>query len=524
VDIATAEHSVRWAVAPPSLGTASTIFVTTSLRVVSAHRPPEVVAADGKPAGISPGPDRSGHRLLTRRSLAEGTKLADNRDERRYTARRFVGVMNAALPPGPRQPGWAQAFEYTMRFPAYTTRLHARYGSSYTLRIPGLPPTVVTSDRALVRHMLTGDPHTRRHANDILGALLGDGSVMMLEPASHIARRRLLLPAFHGEQVKGYRQLVRQLVDADLDTWPTDQPLRVHDHSRQLTLAVIQFAVLGSRDDDLARRLGGILDDVASPAVNFALFAPALQRPARWNIIGERFRRVRRCLDELMAERVRATRADSSLGERTDLLALLMRATDENGRGLSDQELIDELKTLLIAGHESTATAIAWAADILAHDDEAAERLSRAAGEGDAEHISRSAKEVLRLRTVAPVSVARTLLEAAETEGHVLPSETVVVVDAFSLHRTPELHPNPEAFRPDRFAEGGPPPYSYLPFGGGAHRCLGAPLASLELEIFLAAVSERFKLSPLGPPEKAVRRGPTLVPAKGATVRARPRL
>jgi cytochrome P450 family 135 len=431
--------------------------------------------------------------------------------------------MSAGLPPGPRQPGLVQALEYTMRFPSYTTRLHAHYGNSYTLRIPGLPPTVVTTDRGLIRHMLTGDPHTRRHANDILGALLGEGSVMMLDPASHIARRRLLLPAFHGEQIKGYRQLVRELVDADLDRWPTGEPLRVHHHSRELTLAVIQFAVLGSRDDDLARRLSGILDMIASPLANLALFAPALQRRARWNAVGERFHRIRAGLDDLMAERVRATRADPKLADRTDLLAVLIRTTDEEGRSFSDRELTDELKTLLIAGHESTATAIAWAADILAHDREAAERLHQAARDGDVAHISRAAKEVLRLRTVAPVSVARTLLEGAETEGHLLPRETVVVVDAFTLHRDPELHADPETFRPDRFADGGPPPYSYLPFGGGAHRCLGAPLASLELEVFLSAVSERFVLSPVGPPEAGVRRGPTLVPAKGATVRAHPR-
>ena len=420
--------------------------------------------------------------------------------------------MTAALPPGPRQPGFVQAVEYTLRFPRYTARLHARFGDSYTLRIPGLPPTVVTTDRDLIRHMLTGDPLARRHANDILGALLGDGSVMVLDPASHLARRRLLLPAFHGEAIARHRRVVRQLVDEDLDAWPAGEPLRVHDRARALTLAVIQSAVLGSRDDELARRLGEILDLTASPAVNLALFAPKLQRQARWNAVGRRFHAIRDSLDRLVGERVRAARADPALPERDDLLALLVRDTD-----LSDAELADELKTLLIAGHESTATAIAWAADILAHDEAAAERLHDAAGDGA--YVARAAREVLRLRTVAPVSVARTLLD----ETHGLPPATVVVVDAFTLHGDPELHEEPGAFRPERFAGGGPPPYSYLPFGGGAHRCLGAALASLELEAFLAAVSERFMLAPNGPPEGAVRRGPTLVPAKGATVRVHPR-
>ena len=431
--------------------------------------------------------------------------------------------MTSALPPGPRAPGFVQALEYTLRFPRYTARLHARYGASYTLRIPGLPPTVVTTDRALIRHILTGDPLARRHANDILGALLGDGSVMVLEPASHIARRRLLLPAFHGERMNEYRELVRGLVDADLDTWPIGEPIRVHDHARELTLAVIQSAVLGSRDDESARRLAQALDMTGSPAANLALFAPALQRRARWNVIGERFHRIRERLDDLMNGHVRATRADPRLGERTDVLALLIRSTDDQGRGLSDDELVDELKTLLIAGHESTATAIAWAADILAHNREAAERMHDAARDGDTGHISRAAKEVLRLRTVAPVSVARALLDETETDGVVLPRETVIVVDAFTLHRDPELHPDPRSFKPERFANSGPPKYSYLPFGGGAHRCLGAALASLELEAFLTALSARFVISAVGPPEDGIRRGPTLVPARGATVRVRPR-
>jgi cytochrome P450 len=431
--------------------------------------------------------------------------------------------VSSGLPPGPRQPGFLQAIEYMSRYPSYTARLHARFGNSYTLRLPGLPPTVVTTDRSLIRRMLTGDALTIRHANDILGALLGDGSVMLQEPAEHIARRRLLLPAFHGEAIKRYRLLVWELVQQDLDTWSSAAPVRVHDHARELTLAVIQSAVLGSRDDDLARRLAEILDAFGSPVLNLALFSPALRRQARWNIFGERFHRIRTSLDELMAEQVRAVRSDPALEQREDLLAQLARTRDEQGQGLSDAELTDELKTLLIAGHESTATAIAWAADILAHDRDAAERLHAAACGREDEHVARAAKEVLRLRTVAPVTVSRTLLEEVPAGSHRLAAGTVVVADAFTLHRDPDLHPDPEAFRPERFADGGPPQYSYLPFGGGTHRCLGAALASLELESFLAGVCERFTLSPVGPPEAAVRRGPTLVPAKGAIVRALPR-
>jgi cytochrome P450 len=168
-------------------------------------------------------------------------------------------------------------------------------------------------------------------------------------------------------------------------------------------------------------------------------------------------------------------------------------------------------------------SALGWAADILAHDPAAAARLREGAVAGDTAYVAAAAKEVLRVRTVAPVSVARVLLAPAETADGTLPAGTSIVVDALSLHRDPALFPEPAAFRPERFLDGGAPKYAYLPFGGGAHRCLGAALASLELETFLAAVAERFELSSSRPPEKAVRRGPTLVPARGARVHVRAR-
>jgi cytochrome P450 len=370
---------------------------------------------------------------------------------------------------------------------------------------------VITADRSLVKHLVTGDPKARRHANDILAPVLGTGSVMLLEPDQHLERRRLLLPPFHGERVRAYAELMRTLVHDDLDRWPTTEPVPVYDRARALTLAVIQAAVLGSRDAAFARKLARLIETFDSPVANLGLFAPTLSRRARWNLLAEPFHRKRDELDALMADRVRSARAHP--GE--DILSMLVTAGD-----ITDEELNDELKTLLIAGHETTATAIAWAADLLAHRPDAV----RAIRDGDRAHLAAAAKEVLRIRTVAPVSVARTMLEPTPAGEHLLPAGTVVLVDAYTLHMDPELHPEPRSFRPERFlTDEGPPPHSYLPFGGGAHRCLGAALATLELEIALEAIVERFDLEPVGPPERARRRGPTFVPAGGATVRAHPR-
>lgn len=404
------------------------------------------------------------------------------------------------------------AARYAWRFEDYASGQHARHGANWTLRLPGLPDSVVTSDRELIRQLLTGDPLTRRHANDILEPALGERSVMLLEPAAHLRRRKLLLPPFHGERVKGYGELMRRLVAEDLEGWPTGEPVRVADHARRLTLSVIQEAVLGTRDDGFSARLGAIVDTFDSPLANLGLFAPALARRAWWNLPAERFHRSRDRFDALMHEQIVARRA---AGPGNDILWMLLEARDEAGRGLSDAELNDELKTLLAAGHETTATAIAWAADLLAHRPAAAERIR----EGNRAYLAAAAKEVMRLRPVVPVTVGRTLLEPIGG----LPAGTTVLINAQALHQDPQLFPEPGEFRPERFLDGGPPPYSYLPFGGGAHRCLGAALATLELEVAIELMLERFELEPAGPPARTVRRGPTLAPSGGAIVRARPR-
>jgi cytochrome P450 family 135 len=429
---------------------------------------------------------------------------------------------SSVLPPGPRLPGSVQTLWYTFGQPSFFTACRRRFGRTWSIRLPGFPPIVITSDRDAVRRLLTGAPLVRRHGNDLFEPVLGRRSVMLLEPEEHLARRRLELPPFHGDAVRSYADRIRELAEAEIASWQLGSVVATHPRLRALTLAIILELVLGVRDEQLRAELVDIFDAFASPANNLGLFLPpAFKRRAWWNPGAElAFRRVDQ-LDQLLREHISAVRRDSALDARADVLALLARARDEDGDGLSDVDLRDDLVTLVIAGHETTATAIAWACDLLAHHPAVTRHLRETLAAGEREYLKATAKEVLRARTLLYVSAGRHVLEPFELGNYVLGADTLIFVDAQGLHRDPELHPRPDAFEPERFLEDPPDGYSYVPFGGGAHHCLGAALATLELELFLEILVTRVELSPAGPPARAVRRGVTLAPSHQARVRVR---
>jgi cytochrome P450 len=429
-------------------------------------------------------------------------------------------VAPSALPPGPRLPGPLQTLKYTFDQPGSFASFRARFGRTFTIRMPGFPPIVVTADRDAVRTLFTGDPLTKRHGNDVLRPLLGDRSLIVLEPAEHLARRKLELPSFHGERVRAYRDRIGELAAAEVESWEGGEVVAVHDRARQLTLAVILELVVGVRDRELRDRIDAVFDSFNSRINNLAQFMPPwMIRRAWWNLPARLAHARIDHLRGLLEAHIGRTRADPELDRREDVLALLVRARDEDGAALDDVDLRDELMTLVSAGHETTATAIGWAADLLAHNPEVADRLRRELAAGDREYLKATAKEVLRARTVLYVSAARHMLEPLWIGDWEIGPEALVMVDAQGLHGDPELYPEPEEFRPERFLGNQPDGYSYVPFGGGAHRCLGAALATMELELALEAIVERVRLEPVGPPALPVRRGITLAPGNKGRVR-----
>jgi cytochrome P450 len=423
---------------------------------------------------------------------------------------------NDSLPPGPRLPRAAQAALRLWRYADLSDRGHARYGDTFTVRVGGAPTAVLTKDRDAIRRLYTGDPLLKHHSNDLLRTFVGEQSLLVLEPAEHLARRKLVSPPFHGERVQSYARLMERLAAVELDRLQPGDVVTVKPIAQALTLDVILQAVLGISDVSMRIRLRKIFDALNTPLNAFALFVPQLTHRARWNLLSRRPWRLKDELDALLFEHIAATRADSLLPEREDILATMVCARDEDGIGLSDEELRDELITLIAAGHETTATAIAWGAELLAHNPD----VMAKAREGDDAYLQALAKEVLRIRAPIPVSSARHALEPFVVDRWTIPPEVAILVDAHGVHHDPEIYPEPHLFRPERFLEDQPDGYTFLPFGGGAHRCLGASLALLEIKIVLRELLARFELAPVSTAlARPVPRGPTLAPRGGGRVR-----
>lgn len=458
------------------------------------------------------------------------------------------------LPPGPRLPGAAQAVLWGLRYPQFTAAGHRRFGPTFTVRPGTMPPIVLTSDREAIRRLFTGDPLAKHHGNDAVRPMVDDGSLMLLEPAEHLQRRKLLLPAFHGERVRTYAALMQELMDREVSRWRPGDAVAVLPVAQNVTIEVILNAVLGVADEDMRRRFRRHIDDtlfyplgalrlrlgarltprvpppqpvrkvaafasgLATPAVS--TYFPELKKRSRANLMTLRWWRHHDRLLALLDEQIASTRSDPRLGEREDILAMLVQARDEEGRSLADNDLRNDLLTLIAAGHETTASAIAWGASLLAQHPEVCERATTAAREEDHQYLSALVKEVLRMRPPIPVAAGRVMEEPFEIGPHLVPAGTPILIDAWGVHHDPALHPDPEELRPERFLGDATEPYTWLPFGGGAHRCIGAGLAELEIEIALSTILTRVTIAPVGrsltPPG---RRGLVVVPHAGGRIK-----
>ncbi len=437
--------------------------------------------------------------------------------EPRAAQRSAAAPARPGLPPSPRLPAPIQTFGLVGRPVPFFEWCRRRYGETFTLRVLRAGELVFISDPPSLKRLFGAD---RRNTiapgrNVVLRPILGDQSLLLQEGDEHLRRRKLMLPPFHGERMRAYESVMAQATDREIDSWLVRSEFKLHPRMQAITLEVILSAVFGveegTRRDALRTSLIGILATTRSPAA-IGVSIDRMRRLPRYRRVTEMLAEADRILFEEIADR----RSDPDLEAREDILSMLVAARFEDGSEMSDAELRDQLMTLLMAGHETTATGLAWAFDLLFHAPDKLEQLrEEVVGGGGSGYLDAVIKETLRIRPVVPF-VGRELREEAELGGYELPAGTVVMPAIYLAHTRPDVYPHPYEFRPERFLEDGPETYGWIPFGGGTRRCIGAAFAELEMRVVLSTILRRATLRPASErPEKMVRRNVTLSPRGG---------
>ncbi len=425
------------------------------------------------------------------------------------------------LPPGPRWPSWAQSVALLRFRHQFVPRMWRRYGDVFTVRIlPGGRPLVLFTRPEHAKEIFAGDPavfHAGK-GNAILGPIMGEHSLLLQDGREHQRARALLMPAFNGHALRGYRGLVDEVARDEVSRWRSGEELRSLDRMNALTLEVILRVVFGVTDERRLARLRPCVTRTVNvnPAVLLGWGYPLLQRFGIWRRTVENAYR----LDELMYAEIRERRTAGDLERRTDVLSRLILAVPEDGDDggrLTDEELRDQLVTLLLAGHETTASALSWALHELGRDPELLARAREAARSGDDDYLEAVLKEAMRLHPVIPM-VVRTLMRPATIGGWDLPAGATVGPSILIAHSRADSHAEPERFDPTRFLGQNPPGNTWIPFGGGVRRCIGAGFSLMEGVAVLRAILERFDVTAPGRDVPKVR-NITSVPRHGSRIR-----
>jgi cytochrome P450 len=460
-----------------------------------------------------------------------------------------------ALPPGPRMPVALQTAIWVRRAQWLLSQCAARFGDTFTLQIAQEGTWIVLSNPEQIKQVFTGDPRVFHagEGNRVLLPVLGEHSLLLLDEDAHMEQRKLLLPPLHGKRMQRYGEMMSEIAAEEIEAWPLGEPYRLRPRMQAITLEIILRAVFGLEQGERLERLRvelrRLLDMLTRPQT---LLFPLLLGPERLSHFGP-FQRMHAQVDELIYEEIAERRRAADLDGREDILSMLLQARheseDDSGAGqsseprgrapgsregspMTDREVRDELLTLLVAGHETTATALAWAVErLIRHPDKLA-RLGEEVRAGENEYLDAVVSETLRLRPVISL-VARRLREPVEIGGWKLPAGVTVAPSIYLVHRRPDVYPNPEQFEPERFldnpqpddpgaaqsgeagsrAGGKPGTYTWIPFGGGVRRCIGGAFAQFEMQAVLAELVKRRGLKPARPEsERVYRRAITETP------------
>jgi cytochrome P450 family 110 len=436
-------------------------------------------------------------------------------------------------PDGPKTPKFIQRLEWILDPVGYMERSHERYPDLFVAKVIGFGGTIVyvTHPQAL-QQLLTNDRKqfsAPSETNRILEPLLGDSSIVMLEGDRHRKRRQLVMPPFHGDRMRTYGELIVNLTRKAMSQLPTSKPFSARSATQSISLQVILEVVFGLYEGERCQQLRQLMSEIGesfrSPLSSGFLFLPALQKDVgAWSPWGK-FVRKRQQIDDLLYAEIADRRANPD-PNRTDILSMLMAARDEEGQPMSDRELRDELMALMFAGHETTATAMAWALYWTHSLPEVREKLlSELNGLGESPalmdivrlpYLTAVCQETLRIHPVAMLTFPRVVEEPVEMMGYYLEPGTVVMGCMYLTHQREDIYPDRTQFRPERFLERQFSPYEFIPFGGGVRRCIGEALALFEMKLVLATIISEYQLTLVDKkPERPQRRGVTLAPASG---------
>ncbi len=438
----------------------------------------------------------------------------------------------ASLPPGP---GIVETFNFVRNPFRFMDDCARRFGDWFTVRVPGVSPFVFTSDPAAVREVFLGDSEQLHagKANRPLGAFMGEKSILFLDGAAHLHDRRLLLPAFQGERMKAYRAMMKAIAREAIARFPVGQVFPIHPRMRAITFDVIMRAVFGLDDSADAARLKEALRrffDVSTGRFGALLQLPAMQIDlGPWSPWG-RIVRINREVETLLFAEFARRREEKGSG-RNDILSMLLLARDETGAPMSDRVLRDEMMTLILAGHETTAASLAWAINRLVTNPEAMEmaksEVINASADADPnsfKYLDAVVNETMRLDTVVP-NVGRELQASMKIAGRNLPKGVVLAPCIYLTHRRADLWPDPAKFSPSRFLDARSNPYAFFPFGGGTRRCIGAAFATHQMKVVVSELLRSVELAPAPSyVAKPIRSSIALAPSEGLPVRVTQRL
>jgi cytochrome P450 len=408
------------------------------------------------------------------------------------------------LPPGPRLPELAQGLWFHFRPVDLLRHAAKRYGNVWTLRQPVKLTNVIVAEPALAAQVFAADPAVMGGASPpVAQPLFGEHSVLLLDGPEHTAQRRLLAPPLESERIQEYRERMRVACEHEIGRLPLNEPVALLPHLRRIALKVMLGVLVGSsdQDDEISARISEMVVFSSSPARLGRLWLAHL----RGSALPAAFVRIRAAIDALLFAEIASSRRDPRLDQRDDVLALLLRSRNADGGEMSDREIRDEVLTLLIQGHTSTGSALAWAIERLVRHPDRLERLYAEAQTDQEDYLEAVIYETLRVRP--PLALATRRLHEPYTLGeYSLEPGTFVMTNAFMLHRREDVYPDPEVFRPERFLGNPPQPDAWIPFGGGTRGCIGASFALCEMRVVLRALAQKTRLIPAREDDEGFRR------------------